>query len=427
MKTHWKKMLKCSVLAGLSCAVLTGLKADESVQASQKKVDFELTLEVNAKPPAELRGQFMSPDVRCNVHSTSWNHDSSMLAAGVTCKDDRNVTIPHVQILQKDILTYKSIRIPSGESVDKVNAVFSPDGSLLAVSTNDKGVRFYDAKNNFILKYELRDNNHTYPTFAFSPDGTLFAVEDNHDVKVYNVKRDFQHVGTKYNILPVNLRFVSDNTLLVRTPSGAYVLHSNDSFNFHDIAYSFRFRKGYYAKSLDLSSDRSLLAFSTRRAGVLFQNSDPSMMCEKYFPCFGYNFLNKDFVETDLIGITSMAFNNDGSLLVAGGIGFDDSVSETVSILSKGESGWSEMKSIKEPKTAINSVSFSPDGELLAVAGVEGKIWLYEVNPVDEITPSEMPADEIPPEMSAETPVEPTSLPNLLAEYTRCAIFGQCN
>lgn len=38
---------------------------------------------------------------------------------------------------------------------------------------------------------------------------------------------------------------------------------------------------------------------------------------------------------------------------------------------------------INDSKLVINSISFSPDGKLLATSGNEGKVWLYEVSSSD--------------------------------------------
>lgn len=274
MKTYWKRMINCSVLAGLSCVALTGLNADSSAQEPPKKVDIELTLEMNALPPVELRSPFENQSFKCKVHSTSWNHDASWLAAGVTCKNDHTVNSAHVQLLQKDTLIPLFIRIPSGETVRKVNAVFSPDGSLLAVSTDDKAIRFYDVHKGFKFKHvhELGDNNYLYPSFAFSPDGTLFAVGDERDINLYSLKSDFLHLGTIKNTRPVDIRFISDNnTLAVKSFFDIKVFHSKDSFSSSEVVKSSKLeRRRRYHRGFASSPDGSIMAFSSSGGEIKF-------------------------------------------------------------------------------------------------------------------------------------------------------------
>ncbi|WP_422412675.1 MULTISPECIES: WD40 repeat domain-containing protein [unclassified Endozoicomonas] len=435
MKSYWRKMINCSVLAGLSCVAITGLNADTSAQEPPKKVDIELALEMNANPPAEFVNPYDGQSSKCNVHSTSWNHDASWLAAGVSCKHKHISNTAHVQLLQKDTLIRLYIRIPSGENFDKVNAVFSPDGSLLAVSTNEKVIRFYDAHKGFILKHvhELDDNFRPNPPFSFNSDGSLFAVARSHDVKVYSLKGDFLHTGTINNIEPVEMTFTSDkNILAVKTFSQIKTFHSNDEFATSEVVKTSKMKKRRFYRGFASSPDGYLLAAPTAFGGIRFidnrtcQPGDPyqtsftPMISEEYSPCSGNSMFNQDIVYLDTSFTTSMAFNNDGSLLVVGGSDINDG-SGYVSVLSKQGYGWSIEHSIKDPKSTVNSVSFSPDGELMAVAGVEGKIWLYEINPVEDNS-DEVNQEEVNLVNKSTTP-EPS---NLTTEYSMCTIFGHC-
>ncbi|WP_448218087.1 WD40 repeat domain-containing protein [Endozoicomonas sp. 2B-B] len=440
MKAYWKKMINCSVLAGLSCVAITGLNADTPAQESPKKVDIELALEMNAIPPVELRSPFEEQSSKCKVHSTSWNHDASLLAAGVSCKHDHSVNSAHVQLLQMDILVPLFIRLPSDETVRKVKAVFSPDGSLLAVSTNDKAIRFYDVHKGFILKHvhELGDNNYLYPSFAFSPDGTLFAVGDERDINVFSLKSDFLHLGTINNIRPVDIRFISDNnTLAVKSLFDIKVFHSKDSFSSSEVVKSSKLeRRRRYHQGFASSPDGSMMAFSSSGSEIKFlddrackkedldqlvqeKRANPFMVSDKYLPCFGNSFFNQSSVYSGVDYVTSMTFNNDGSLLAVGGT--NRKASENIKIFSKNKSGWSLAHSINEPKSTVNSASFSPDGELLAVAGVDGKIWLYEIDPAED-NEDEVDQDEVNLVNKSTTPKSS----NLTTEYSMCTIFGHC-
>ncbi|UYM15127.1 WD40 repeat domain-containing protein [Endozoicomonas euniceicola] len=106
---------------------------------------------------------------------------------------------------------------------------------------------------------------------------------------------------------------------------------------------------------------------------LLLMNSD-------WHPAEKYSALNT--FPSNMLKINSMAYNQDASMLAIAGIdGINDKRGNTKIIsLDKPDS---VVYHINDSKLVINSISFSPDGKLLATSGNEGKVWLYEVSSSD--------------------------------------------
>lgn len=75
-------------------------------------------------------------------------------------------------------------------------------------------------------------------------------------------------------------------------------------------------------------------------------------------------------------GVTTMAFNNDSTLIATG------SKDTTVRIFKASEEGkntFKEVKVITDDGRPVRSVEFSPDGKLLAIGSEDENVFIYRV------------------------------------------------
>ncbi|MEV8508331.1 metallophosphoesterase [Actinoplanes sp. NPDC051475] len=113
-----------------------------------------------------------------------------------------------------DVDTGRFLRILSGHTGSVNGVVFSPDGTLLATSSNDHTVRIWDIRTG---TSDAVLTGHTKPVngVAFSPDGTLLAsTSADHTARIWNVRARTGIALTGHEDAVRGVAFSPDGTLL---------------------------------------------------------------------------------------------------------------------------------------------------------------------------------------------------------------------
>jgi WD40 repeat protein/class 3 adenylate cyclase/energy-coupling factor transporter ATP-binding protein EcfA2 len=305
----------------------------------------------------------------------SFSHDGKRLAAGRV--DGRTIVY--------DTKTRRRVlRVEVGSVVTAV--AFRPDGNLIAVGTIDGKVQFFDQKSGAAAGSLLEGGNSAVWQIGFSPDGRLLAVavdpngvedfygqERQGEVQLWDVDSR-RRVGR--TIAPgggsvLSLAFNRDGTLLA---TGSY----RGRLDLWDVA-----TQAGHGKSMRVSDD----GFPS----VAFDPSGRLVAAGGGIgPVRVWRVADQRPAFPALAGhtppITGVAFDPAGSFLATTtvfgrtrlwdpdtGLGYGD---ELVGSAKPG----SLVPSIELPFLGVRNV-FSPDGKLLAVAGVETRAMLWEVDP----------------------------------------------
>jgi WD40 repeat protein/tRNA A-37 threonylcarbamoyl transferase component Bud32 len=309
------------------------------------------------------------------VTDTAFSPDGKRLAAGRL--DGKTIVY--------DTNTRRQVLRIDGEPV--VTAVaFHPGGRLLAVATIDGRVRFFDSTSGASVGAALDEGGSAVWQIAFSPDGRLLAVAvdpnriDGFQAQQREGKVQFWDVGSRtrvgQDIAPgggsvLNLAFADDGTLLA---TGSY----RGRLDLWDEAS--RARHGSTMKIVD--------------DGVMSVAFDPSGRLVAAGGAIGpvrvWRVDDQRPAFPPLSGhtgpVTATAFDSAGSLLATTSLFGGTRLWDPATGLGYGE----ELVASPRPGSLTPNVdlpflalgnAFSPDGKLLAVAGVDARAMLWEVDP----------------------------------------------
>ena len=279
----------------------------------------------------------------------------------------------------------QTLRIEMGSVVTAV--AFHPDGNLVAVGTIDGKVRFFDPKSGAVVGSPLRNAGSAVWQIGFSPNGRLLAiaVDPNGVDGFYGQRRQGE----------VQLWNVDKRTRVGRkiAPGAGSVL--SVAFNREGTLIA----TGSYRGRLDLWD-------AATQAG----HGKPMKVADEGFPSVAFDPSGRLVAAGGGIGpvrvwrvrdqrpafpplsghtgaVTGVAFDQDGTFLATTTPFGDTRLWDPATGLGYGD----ELVASPRPGSLVSSIdlppflglrnAFSPDGKLLAVAGVETLAMLWDVDP----------------------------------------------
>ncbi|WP_406270826.1 caspase family protein [Streptomyces sp. NBC_00191] len=251
----------------------------------------------------------------------------------------------------------RSIGSLTGHSTQVFSVAFSPDGKLLASSSNDNTVRLWDVATRKQLGNPLTGHTDSARSVAFSPDGKLLASSsDDKTVRLWDVATRKQlgnpltgHTGSAWSVA-----FSPDGKLLA---SGS----ADETVRLWDVAT----RKQLERDFNDYSHAVAPIAFSPGRKLLASGNNQGKV---RLWDVATYELVGTLACDTGTVW--SVAFSPDGKLLASGG-----ATARLWDVATR--------KQLGNPLTGhtdvVWSVAFSPDGKLLASSSDDKTVRLWDV------------------------------------------------
>ena len=329
------------------------------------------------------------------VNSVSFSPDGKLLASGAGWdRDDNTVRLWDVE-LQKEIAVLR------GHTDDVTSVSFSPDGKLLASGGewNDKTIRLWDVETR---KEVVMLKGHGLPVLSvsFSPDGQLLASADYNTIRVWDLakRKEIDRFGGLYTA-----SFSPDGKLLAYVRSGQGlegIIRIRDVETRQEIAMltenlglpkSVLFSPdGIFLVSgcsaavrlweVESEKEVAMLSYSANIDSLSF-SPDSKLLASSHWD---YAVRLWDVEMKGEIGalrgydVSSVAFNPDGKLLAVG-----DGKDGNIRLWDVAQR--KEVDVLKGHTHHVWSVSFSPDGSLLASGGSDATVRLWDVEQRKEI------------------------------------------
>ena len=249
----------------------------------------------------------------------------------------------------------------------RVNAIaISPDGKIIASGGDDKTIKLWDLTTGKILR-TLKGHRDSIRAIAFSPDGQLLVSGGNDcTLKIWQVAKRQKPLTLKGHYGFVNSVAISpDGQILASTSEGEtaelklWLLPDGDEIKYSGTVYC--------VSCVAFSPLGELIAIGRDFGGI--------KLCQ--MPTYETHcILNRSGT------VTSLAFSPDGQTLASGNTGktikiWQPSTGEELRILKTHSP---RINSPKGDSGKVNSVAFSPDGQILASGSNDKTIKIWELS-----------------------------------------------
>jgi WD40 repeat protein len=300
------------------------------------------------------------------VLNVSFSNDSQTIAT--SSNDDT------VKLWQRDGTLIKTLTIGGSNPLQSPSVSFSPDSQIIAtlpalVDRTGGGLKLW--KQDGIL---LKTFPKLFGVVSFSPDGQIIATADYYQETVKLWQRD----GTLFKTLKGHNEGVNSINF---SPDGKIIAAASD-----DGTVKLWQRNGDLLKTLKGHSEGvSSMSFNPDGQIIATASNDGTV---KLWQRNGN--LLRTFI-ADNQGVDSVSFSPDGQMLAtAGGNGTARLWTRNGGLLTEYDTSEQTVFTIfrdkKIPvKNVVNSVNFSPDGQMLAMAKNDGTVQLFEIN-LDRLT-----------------------------------------
>lgn len=234
--------------------------------------------------------------------------------------------------------------------------IFSPDSNYLITSGRDGTLKFWSLSGEEKLEKSLESLH----SISLSPDGKLLATATiNNPVSLWNVS-EFT--------LSISPNFVVGESGLVRkvsfSPEGDFLvtLDGKSTVKLWNLSQKQSQKLEVEAISMSFSAgEKQTLATATSNGAVQLWNVPEARLIEEF--------------QTLHLDTKLVRFSADGEIIATVGI------DRNVRLWNLAGRQLAQF----EFEENVVSISFSPDGKLLAVAGSNGKVWLRRVESLDEL------------------------------------------
>ncbi len=349
----------------LSVVKLATFSPDGSILAIKGNDDETVFLwnVVTGKLITKLRGH------TAEVNAITFSPDGKMMATGAGGKFEEDLTVR-----VWDVATGKALQTLKGHTRRVWALAFSPDGMLLASGAGylygeDKGntVRLWDLTTAKTLR-TLEGNADAIQSVAFSPDGKVLASGTNDGtIHLWETSTGKPLGNLSGKVLENPLGDENSVELLDFSPNGKLLASGSRAVRVWDVA------TGKALTILEGDGGDAFLAFG--QDGTLvsasyygFRTTEPTLRI--WDPAAGQavqTFEGHSFI------VNSLAFSPDGQLLASGGLDgtvrlWDPAMGRSLRTISTNG----------QEDSSVYSVAFSPDGKLLAGGLDDGTVRLWD-------------------------------------------------
>ena len=231
---------------------------------------------------------------------------------------------------------------------------FSPDGTLIASGFEDNDIRIWDVNSGAEVR-NLTGHTGDVLDIAFSPDGTLLAsTSDDKTVSVWNTA-DGQvlHIFEGYEGGTLNVSFSPDGTRLLTSSKDGEIkmwdTNGNELYALNENAFvlhSVYAPDGFYFATADFNTIKTWNATNGKEVRAW---------------------------ESDQLGVETLAYSNDGQMLISGGgngsIDLWDINTATL------------LKTLAGHHGTITGILFSSDGRTMITSSSDGTVRFWNARP----------------------------------------------